>query len=37
MINDKAQNPPLKVRGIRGVMRIMEVTPYYPPYFKGDI
>jgi len=27
--------PPLKIRGARGVMKIMEVTPCVPPYFKG--
>jgi hypothetical protein len=28
---------PLKIRGDRGVMKIMEITPFIPPYFKGDI
>ncbi len=38
---------PLKVRGVRGVMknamdaeqtsnRVLEITPFYPPYFKGE-
>ena len=28
------QNSPLKIRGARGVI---EITPLYPPYFKGEI
>jgi len=28
---------PLKIRGVRGVMKIMEITPFNPPYFKGEI
>ena len=33
------QYPPLKIRGVRGVMRgeAMEVTPCYPPYSKGEL
>jgi hypothetical protein len=33
------QYPPLKIRGVRGVMRgeVMEVTPCYPPYSKGEL
>jgi hypothetical protein len=30
------QNSPLKIRGARGVMKIMKITPFIPPYFKGD-
>jgi hypothetical protein len=40
MTNDKYQiklSSPLKVRGARGVMKTMEVTPFSPPYFKGEI
>jgi len=29
--------PPLKIRGVRGVMKVMEITPLNPPYFKGEI
>jgi hypothetical protein len=32
---NQAQNPPLKVRGARGVMRIMEVTPFIPLILRG--
>jgi len=28
---------PLKIRGVRGVMRTMAITPFSPPYFKGEI
>jgi len=28
---------PLKIRGAKGVMGIMEITPFIPPYFKGEI
>jgi len=36
---NQALGTPLKIRGARGVMRVgvMEVTPYYPPYSKGEI
>jgi hypothetical protein len=29
------RNPPLKIRGARGVMKIYGNNPLYPPYFKG--
>jgi hypothetical protein len=29
--------PPLKIRGGRGVMKSMGVTPFVPPYPKGEI
>jgi hypothetical protein len=34
-----AQHPPLKIRGAGGVMRVgvMEVTPCYLPYSKGEL
>jgi len=32
-----SRNSPLKIRGVRGVMKIMEITPFNPPYFKGEI
>ena len=28
---------PLKIRGAKGVMEIIEVTPFHPPYFKGEV
>jgi len=28
---------PLKIRGERGVMKIMEITPFDPPYLKGEM
>jgi len=31
------QIAPLKIRGARGVMRIVEITPLSPPYSKGDV
>jgi hypothetical protein len=31
------KNSPLKIRGARGVMKIMEITPFNPPYFKGEV
>ena len=33
-IRVKRQITPLKIRGVRGVI---EITPFNPPYFKGDI
>jgi len=33
-IRGERQIPPLKIRGARGVM---EITPFNPPYFKGEI
>jgi hypothetical protein len=35
--SNQAPRTPLKIRGVRGVMRIMAVTPFNPPYFKGEI
>jgi len=28
---------PLNIRGVRGVMEITEITPFNPPYSKGEI
>ena len=28
-------NPPLKIRGVRGVMRIAQVTPFVPLTLRG--
>jgi len=30
------RNPPLKNKRVRGVIKTMEVTPFNPPYFKGE-
>jgi hypothetical protein len=27
---------PLKIRGARGVMKIIQITPSNPPYLKGE-
>ena len=29
------QNPPLEIRGVRGVMKIMEITPFIPLTLRG--
>jgi len=35
--NHYVNGPPLKIRGAGGVMKTVEVTPFNPPYSKGEI
>jgi len=32
-----SQNPPLKIRGVRGVMKIIEITPFIPLNLRGRL
>jgi hypothetical protein len=31
------QSPPLKIRGARGVMKTMEITPFIPLTLRGTV